>query len=289
MRLLWAMVIVGLASLAHAQSLAGQPASEAATRHVYKHVGQDKLDLFVYSPQGDKGDAKAPAVVFFHGGGFKSGSAEQFKEQAKYLASRGMVAVSVNYRLTKQPSVKIEDCVEDAKSAMRWVRANADKLGIDPDRIAAGGGSAGGYLAASTLLQEECNATTDPPGVSAKPNAMILFNPAFGGAASARAKEKQGRIRGDPEKCVLVNLVKAELPPCINFYGTEDPFLKEAKQFQEAYQKAGNRFDIVTYEGQGHSFFNKDGYRNKTLAEADAFLVEIGWLGPRRIGRKDKG
>lgn len=281
MKILWALCMVGLALLPQAQASAEQqdrPAFDAATRHVYKTVGRKKLDLFVLTPAGHAADAKAPAVVFFHGGGFKSGSAAQFKEQAKYLASRGMVAMSVEYRLTKERGVMIEDCIEDAKSAMRWVRANAGKVGIDPDRIAAGGGSAGGYLAASTLLQEDCNATTDPPGVSAKPNALILFNAALGGAVSARAEANKGRTRGDPEKGMLVEYVKADQPPCINFFGTEDPFLTEAKEFQAAYQKAGNRCEIVTYEGQGHGFFNKNEYREKTLAETDAFLVELGWL-----------
>lgn len=284
MKLSWAVVGVVLALLGLSDASAdetGRSASDAATKHVYKRVGTDTLALFVCSPPGHKADAQAPAIVFFHGGGFKNGTADQFKEQAKYLASRGMVAASANYRLIKDRSGTIEDCVEDAKSAMRWVRANAGKLGIDPDRIAAGGGSAGGYLAASTLLQEECNATSDPADVSAKPNALVLFNPGFGSEEKAEEAARRGRTRRPPEKGVLVNYVKPGQPPCINFFGTEDKMLLDAQHFQEAYQKAGNRCEIVTYEGQGHSFFNKPEYREKTLAEADAFLVELGWLVPQ--------
>lgn len=242
--------------------------------HVYKTVGNQKLELFVDAPDGHKPDAKAPAIVFFHGGGFKSGSEKQFERQAGYLAERGMVAIRVRYRLTSQTGVEIEDCVEDAISSMRWVRANATKLGVDPDRIAAGGGSAGGYLSVATLLIEHINAKTDPAGVSAKPNALVLFNPGFGAP-----NKKAGADPRDPEgKGELKQYVKPSLPPMIHFFGTEDPFLPGAREFIEVYKKAGNRCELVTYEGEGHSFFNKEKYYALTIAEADEFLTGLGWL-----------
>ena len=242
--------------------------------YIYKTVGKNKLALFVDTPKGHTPDAKVPAIVLFHGGGFKSGSEKQFERQADYLAGRGMVAINVRYRLISQKGVKITDCVEDAISAMRWVRANANKLGVDPDRIAAGGGSAGGYLSVATLLIDHINAKTDPAGVSAKPNAMVLFNPGVG-----RPNMGEGSDVRDPDgKGELVQYVKPNQPPCINFFGTEDPFLAVARKFQEAYIKAGNRCEITTYEGEGHSFFNKDKYYELTIAETDKFLVGIGWL-----------
>ncbi len=247
----------------------------SATKHIYKTVGGKSLALYVWQPEGHTADARVPGIVLFHGGGFRGGDYTQLIEQAKYFASRGMVAVSVTYRLTSEPGVKVEDCIEDAKSAMRWVRANAAQLGIDPDRLASGGGSAGGALAAATLLVDFANAKTDPKGVSAKPNAMVLFNPAFG---SGRG-EAGIHDRHDPEgKGDLRKYVKAGQPPCINFYGTEDDLLPDGRRFQEAYQKAGNRCEIITYPGETHGFFNKPPYTKKTLAEADKFLVSIGWL-----------
>lgn len=247
---------------------------KTVSKHIYKTVGGEPLALYVWKPEGHKADTKVPAIVLFHGGGFKSGNYAQFREQAKYFASRGMVAMSVNYRLIKDPGVEVEDCIEDAKSAMRWVRNNAAKLGVDPDRIASGGGSAGGYLAVAALLIEDINAKTDQAGVSSKPNAMVLFNPGFGG----REKE-EGPDPRDPEgKGDLKKYVKPNQPPMINFFGTEDPLLANARRFQETYRKAGNRCELLTYEGENHSFFNKDKYRELTLTEADKFLVELGWL-----------
>jgi acetyl esterase/lipase len=245
--------------------------------HVYKTVGNDKLELFVDAPKGHTRDAKVPAIVFFHGGGFRSGSVDQFERQAEYLAGRGMVTIRVRYRLTKEPGVEVTDCIEDAISAMRWVRANAGKLGIDPERIAAGGGSAGGYLSAATLLIEHINAKTDPEGVSAKPNALVLYNPGFGRPGNEGAVNPE-----DPEgKGDLKRYVKSGLPPMIQFFGTEDPFLPIARPFIDAYTKAGNRCDLVTYEGEGHSFFNKDKYLGPTISETDKFLTGIGWLGKK--------
>ena len=243
--------------------------------YIYKTVGKYKLELFVDSPQGHKADAKVPAIVLFHGGGFKSGSEIQFERQAKYLAERGMVAIRVRYRLISQKGVEITDCVEDAISAMRWVRANVGKLGVDPDRIAAGGGSAGGYLSVATLLIEHINAKTDPAGVSAKPNALVLFNPGFGN------REKDGADPRDPDgQGNLVNYVKPNQPPTIIFHGKDDTTVPFAtvEAFTAVMKKAGNRCELVGYEGVGHSFFNKDKYCQLTIAETDKFLTGIGWL-----------
>ena len=243
--------------------------------YVYKTVGNHELELYVDLPKGHKKDAKAPAIVFFHGGGFKTGSVNQFRTQSKYLSDRGMVGIRVRYRLTRDKGVEVTDCVEDAISAMRWVRANAGKLGVDPDRIAAGGGSAGGYLSAATLMIEHINAKTDPAGVSAKPNAMVLFNPGFGNT------EKNANDPRDPDgKGNLLQYVKSGQAPTIIFHGKDDKVVPFAsvEEFTAAMKKAENRCELVAYEGVGHSFFNQDKYCDLTLAEADKFLTSLGWL-----------
>lgn len=280
MKLLLSILAVCLPLCAPTPAADGKEAgaNESGTRHAYKTVGKEELSLFVYSPKGHPPGAKVPAIVFFHGGGFKNGSPTQFSRQAEYLAARGMVAVSASYRLLKQPSQGLDICIEDARSAMRWVRANAGKLGVDPDRIAAGGGSAGGYLAVATLLGDFTEAQTDPAGVSAKPNALVLFNPALGSlrpGGSIDPRDAEGKYE-------LGKHVKAGQPPCIQFFGTEDTFLAGARPFMEAYRKAGNRCELITYEGEGHSFFNKDKYYQLTIAEADQFLVGLGWLEKRK-------
>ena len=253
-------------------------------RMVYKQVGAVELPLYVYQPQEQSSDAQRPAIVFFFGGGWNAGSPTQFEHQCKHLAKRGMVAITVEYRVKSRHGVKVEDCVEDAKSAMRWVRANARKLGIDPGRIASGGGSAGGHLAACTALVEDFDAATDNVGVSAKPDAMVLFNPAMG-QSERQANTSQGmkdRTHGDPAKVTPLTFASTKQPPCIMFFGTDDGLLEGAELFREKSVEAGNRCEIVTYDGQGHGFFNYRENGNQhfdlTLAAADRFLVKLGWL-----------
>lgn len=263
-------------------------APNGGERQIYKKVGDVELPLYVYKPNGHKADTKAPAIVFFHGGGWGGGSPDQFERQCKYFADRGMVAVTVEYRLTSQGQVKVEDCIEDSKSAMRWVRGHALELGVDPERIASGGGSAGGHLGACVAVIDDFDAKSDNLTTSAKPNAMVLFNPALALARDARMSERylerikirgdDGRLRGEREKASPLTYASSKQAPCIMFFGTDDHLLEGAQLYQKDSEKAGNACKIVTYEGQAHGFFNRGEYHDKTLAEADKFLVSLGWL-----------
>src|SRR6185436_11894787 len=126
------------------------PEFSGAQTVTYKTVGETKLALYVFNPEGHKASDTRPAIVFFFGGGWTSGSPAQFEQQCRYLASRGMVAMTADYRVASRHQVKAAQCVADAKSAIRYVRAHAKELGVDPKRIAAGGGSAGGHIAGCT-------------------------------------------------------------------------------------------------------------------------------------------
>ena len=156
------------------------PASiSGATTRVYKTIGETKLPLHIFNPEKHKASDKRPAIVFFFGGGWTNGTPTQFVEHCKYLAQRGMVAITVEYRVKSRHNVTPMECVSDAKSALRWVRWNANELGIDPNRIAAGGGSAGGHLAAATATVSGYDEAGENTKVSAQPNALVLFNPAL--------------------------------------------------------------------------------------------------------------
>ena len=143
----------------------------------YKKTKQADLEIVVHYPPGWKETDKRPAIVFFFGGGWTSGSVKQFETQAAHLAGRGMVAARADYRIKSKHGVTPKECVEDAKSAVRWIRQNAAKLGVDPDRIVAAGGSAGGHIAACTALAPGLEAEGEDTAVSSKPNALVLFNP----------------------------------------------------------------------------------------------------------------
>ena len=121
-----------------------------AVAHKYKTVGDTELFLYLFTPEDHKATDKRPAVVFFFGGGWNGGTPSQFVPHCRHLSSRGMVAVVADYRVKSRQGTTPRECVKDGKSAVRWLRTQAGKLGSDPHRLAAGGGSAGGHVAAAT-------------------------------------------------------------------------------------------------------------------------------------------
>ncbi len=259
---------------------------------VYKKVGEVELKMHIFLPPGHKADQRRAAVVFFFGGGWRGGSPQQFFPQCYYLSRRGMVAMAAEYRVYSRHKAKVVDCVADAKSAIRWVRRNAERLGVDPDRIAAGGGSAGGHLAAAVGTLPEFDEPTEDRSVSSQPNAMILFNPALDlrpegfreTFTERRYQELRSRMGAEPEKLSPVCHVRPGLPPCIIFHGQNDttvPF-RQAEEFAKKMKEAGNRCELVGYPGERHGFFNYGRKGNRaflsTLEKADRFLTSLGFL-----------
>ncbi len=276
------------------------PEMPGAQVEVYKTVGDVKLNIYLYSPEGHKASDKRAAIVFFFGGGWRSGSPAQFRPHCQYLASRGMVAMAADYRVLSRHGTKAAQCVADAKSAVRWIRANAGRLGVDPDRIAAGGGSAGGHIAACTGTIEGFDEPGEDASISSVPNALVLFNPAVMLAPvegvrplnPGRVGNLADRMGAEPVAISPYHHVEKGAPPAIIFHGTGDttvPF-KTAEAFTEAMTKAGNRCKLVAFEGQPHGFFNfgrGDGTAYvETVRAMDEFLAGLGFLeGKPTIGQ----
>lgn len=279
------------------------PEMQGSRVEVYRQVGDVKLNAWVFEPMGHKASDRRAAVVFFFGGGWRGGSPGQFLPQCLHLAKRGMVAISADYRVKNRHGVRPQGCLADAKAAIRWMRANASRLGIDPKRIVASGGSAGGHLAAAVGLVPGFE-DGEHLKVSSVPNAMVLYNPgvvlaALEGHPEVVPAEKldsyNERTGGLAPKISPYHFIRADLPPSIIFHGTEDeavPFAT-ASLFAKTMTAAGNRCELKAYKGQPHGFFNpgrgegeprKEATRNyyKTLGELDAFLISLGYLPPKR-------
>ncbi|KPQ13477.1 MAG: Esterase/lipase, partial [Algoriphagus marincola HL-49] len=126
--------------------------SFAQEKVVYKKIDTLSLNLEVYRPQAEPAENGFPAMVFFFGGGWTGGSISQFEPQARYFSERGIVCFLVAYRVRSRNQSSPFESLMDAKSAMRFIRKHADEFQIDPDKIIASGGSAGGHLAAATAL-----------------------------------------------------------------------------------------------------------------------------------------
>lgn len=290
-----AVALAGVCSAgARAPRQKRSPTMEPTRSEAFKTVKGVTLQMHIFEPEGLKPTDKRPAAVFFFGGGWTGGSPTQFFPQCKYLASRGMVAMSAEYRVKGRHGVTPFECVTDAKSAVRWVRANAAKLGVDPERIAAGGGSAGGHVAAATGTIDGLEEEGEDAKISSKPNAMLLFNPALvldfaewekRGIATERLEQIRARFQGrEPKEISPAHHVAKGVAPTLIFHGKSDTTVPyaTAERFAQVMKQKGNRCELVGYEGQGHGFFNfgrGDGeafYR--TLAETDKFLASLGWL-----------
>jgi acetyl esterase/lipase len=255
------------------------PTFKNARVETYRKVGSTELKLWIFGESDT--NASKPAIVFFFGGGWNSGSPAQFEDQARHFARRGMIAITADYRVKSRHGAQVVECVKDAKAAIAWVRENAKRLGIDPNKIAASGGSAGGHLAAAT-------GTVTGFGSDERPNAMILFNPACTLAPIADWEPKGAgaglnteRIGTEAKVISPAHHIGPHTPPTLILHGKADTTVPYASvvAFESVMKKAGRPCKLVGYEGQGHGFFNRGEDFNKTLAEADNFLVGLGWLG----------
>lgn len=281
------VVMIILTSMTYSQALKDQPAALIVMKtKIYKTIRLTKLKLYIFQPTGCKEGDLLPAVVFFHGGGWAAGHASQFVPQCKYLAERGMVAISAEYRVRKRQGVMPFECVTDAKSAIRWVRKNAFQLGIDKNHIAAGGGSAGGHMAACAALIKDFDDIKEDLNISSVPNALVLFNPPLDvPEISHILPRKVIRALHNREKEISpIDNVSSGAPPTIIFHGTADdnvPF-HQATRFCEEMKKYANHCEVVPFEGLGHGFFNYNNGKNPaffaTMESTVKFLTSIGYL-----------
>jgi len=248
---------------------------------VYKEIDGRDLKLYVVSPPDHALGRAVPALVYFHGGGWTGGAPSAFNEQALYLASRGMVCILVEYRLlgkTLEPPLK---CLQDARSAVRWVRSNASVLGVDPNRIAVAGDSAGGHLAACLGLELGPDDPDDDQAISTRPNAMILYNPVVDNGPNGYGFRRMG---DEYKKLSPLHNVRAGAPPTILFIGTADKIIPVSTimEFQRLMKEAGAKCDAFIYEGLPHSVYHRryageKGF-HQCLTETDRFLGELGWI-----------
>lgn len=221
---------------------------------VYKSIGKRELKLHVFHPDGFTASDKRPVMIAIHGGGWTGGDARRFYPFAATFQELGMVGISIEYRLLKKGTTTVFDCVKDGRSAVRYVRAHAEELGIDPNRIAVCGGSAGGHVAASTAMFDRVNEEGEDTSVSCVPNALVLYYPVIDTSEDGYGRAKIGKRWRELSPA---HQVKGGLPPTIVFHGTGDattPF-KGAKLFHTQMLKAGNHCQLIAHEGGRHGYF----------------------------------
>ena len=248
----------------------------------------EPLQLNLAAPK--KGSGPFPAVLCIHGGGFRAGTREGYDGLCVQLAQKGYVAATVTYRLS--PAARFPSAVQDCKTAVRWLRANAAKYRIDPTRIGATGGSAGGHLALFLGL------TAGVPefegdgylGYSSAVSCVVSFSGPtdftksynrsvdagdvlplfFGGNLSTKLRE---HIQGSP-----LNWVTPRAAPTLCIHGTADPYVayEQAQWLVDRLKTSAVPVELLTLEGAGHGFKGADAQKAQ-----EAMMTFFGqWLKP---------
>jgi acetyl esterase/lipase len=253
--------------------------SSAQEKILFKQIDTVKLYMEVYRPQFIDTSKYTPAMVFFFGGGWSSGERSQFIHQATYFSKRGLTCFLVDYRTKNKNNTTPFESLQDAKTAIRFVRKNAVFFRLDTSKIIASGGSSGGHLAAATALIEAYNELTDDITTSCIPNALVLFNPVIDNGPGGYGYEKIG----DKYRFFSpLHNIKKGAPPTIIFLGTNDKHIpiETAKYYQKVMEKVDSKCELRLYDGQGHGFFNHKNleFFKKTINETDKFLISLGYL-----------
>ncbi len=256
---------------------------------VYSRVGA-RLQMDVVRPR--EGIGPFPAVVLVHGGGFRAGTRQGYLPLAFELAQKGYVAATVSYRLS--PMAQFPSHVHDVKGAVRFLRGNAHRFQIDPHRIGAVGGSAGGHLVlflGLTADVDEFEGFGDHQDQSSAVQAVVNFygptdfTASYGKSVDA-ADVLPLFLGGDLEharpfhiKASPLNWVTPNAAPTLTIHGTKDDYVayEHAEWLTERLEAAGVDNKLLTLEGAGH------GFKGAHLERAHAAMFD--WFGKKLAPR----
>ncbi len=246
---------------------------------VFGKGGDMDLKLDIYRPPAGV-TPRRMATIHFHGGGFTGGNKESLVERVKPFAALGYVAIAAQYRLAGQAGYPA--LVHDAKAAIRWVRVNATKLGIDPARIGVAGYSAGGYHAlftAGTGDRPEFEGTGGNAGISTKVAVCLAYYPATNVPASMLPAGSDEAAR---KAANATTHIAAGYPPVVVFHGMKDTTIpiESSKRLVQQFQDAQVPVEFHAFEGVPHVFDSNPEFAVLAAQLAD-FFIDRHVLNPR--------
>ena len=244
---------------------------------VYKSADGVELSLHVFNSRLAVSERGAPALMLFHGGGWQYGSPTAFYPQCQYFAQQGLACISVQYRITSVHETDARAAVQDARDAMAFLRRNAKSLGIDPQRVAAGGGSAGGHLAAA--LGTAVPLAGENAGLEVRPKALVLYNPML----DLSPGTPDYHLVADFWKTISpIHHIDESVPDSLILVGDKDLEVpvKTVQEYCDIVHQQGKLCELEVYPGERHGFFNKgvkgDVHFHKTNARVLKFLLDVG-------------
>jgi len=243
----------------------------------YKKTPQGELRVYFAMPKDWKPDDKRAVAIFFYGGGWSNGNVFSFDEQSEYLAKCGVVAGMADYRVRTRHGVTPDKCVEDARSAVRWARANCKQLGVDPNRVLVGGGSAGAHIAACTAVANAPDDPGDDRNISCIPNGLILCYPVASLVDDTRGEQFKQVLGAEMAgKLSPARHVTKAWPPTIMFFGNADKLLPNGVLLYNKVREAGVAGELYLAEGEGHGFVNMPPWNYVSAKVAADFFMRTG-------------
>jgi len=220
-----------------------------------------------------KGDGPFPAVLCIHGGGFRAGTRDGYDGLIRKLAEHGYVAATITYRLA--PKYPFPAAIYDVKAGVRWLKANASKFKIDPNRVGVTGGSAGGHLALFLGVTSGVKEFEGDEGNLDQSSSVACVVSYFGPSDFTKSYGKSVDaaevlplfLGGNLEKARQQHIVASPLywvtpnaAPTLCIHGTKDNYVayEQAIWMVDKLLNAGVEAELVTMQGAGHGFGGKD-------------------------------
>jgi acetyl esterase/lipase len=250
----WVWLLLGVISAAsgfvtQGAAQTGSPPIEP-TRHTYREIDGTELAIYVFTSAPANPASARPAILLLHGGGWVAGAPDWTFASARRYATMGLVAISVQYRLSDERVTPI-DALADVCAAFHWVREQASALRVHPHQIAASGVSAGGHLAAAAATIG-CGGTEGAYGVGG-PDALVLWSPAHDVSGDGHFRRLL-RDRATVAAYSPVEHVRPRMPPVHVVQGERDTLtpLAGARRFCDRVVAGGGTCELVVYPGVGH-------------------------------------
>ncbi len=278
-------------------SLSAQPANDILIEKDIVYGNADVVDLKFDLAKPIEGTGPFPIIVFFHGGGWQAGDKSHGHHWIRMFANSGYVGVTVGYRFA--PAFRWPSQVQDAKAAVRYLRANAKELNIDPDRIGVMGESAGGYLALMVGVTDPTDGLEGDggsPEFSSRVQAVVSYfsasdftlpraklSPEVEADVMQYYKKSLNEVLADfigtlnPDEAILkkmsvITYIDKKDPPVQIFQGDDDPFVsvEQAQRLERALEKANVPHELVLVKGGGHGWTGE--LQDKTNRQMLAFF-----------------
>lgn len=247
-------------------------------------VGEVELQATIFQPKVPNSGRRVPVCLMFHGGSWSWGHRSQFYAFGNILAKLGCALVTCDYRVLHTHGTEPREAVSDATAALDWLLGNADELGFDLGKVFVGGGSAGGHIAAWSVLKAAKARDVLPAELVA---GLILLNP-----VTDTSKKGFGShlIPGDASELDVNLNLRSNMPPSVVFHGMADktvPF-ENSCDYKKIAKELGNACRLELYPDRPHAFFNyRNGQNNSdffsVVRSMIEFMVDLGAVGPEAL------